>query len=277
MPNRRRRREPDLVVLDRVAIGVGLLAEHLEAERGGRVRARSSRRRWRAARRSCPATSAASLRGRRSAILLTWLITPPVEPRPKVSAAGPLSTSTRSMLKRSRLYSPMSRTLSRKRSPPAGKPRSQKICDADTPPSAAVNVTPGTLRSASWSEVIACCRMSGSGTVLMNCGMSRSGISVRLMLVVSVLNPCPSGGAVTFTSGRVCDCCASVGPVPDSIRMTAAAIGRFWKRDMELPLVVAFVCRRARLLGRTRGSPGWPSDAYLVCCHRNGKRSQLHL
>ena len=76
--------------------------------------------------------------------------------------------------------------------------------------------------------------------VLMNCGMSRSGVSVRVAVdVESVLKPWPSGGAVTFTSGSVCDCCASAGPVPDSMRITAAAIGRFLKRHMGLPLVVA--------------------------------------
>ncbi len=100
-----------------------------------------------------PSISAASLRGSRSALFCTWLITPPVDPRPKVRAAGPFSTSTCWMLKRSRLYSPMSRTPSRKRSPATGKPRSQKICDACTPPSAAVMVIPGTLRSASESDV----------------------------------------------------------------------------------------------------------------------------
>ena len=55
--------------------------------------------------------------------LLVWLMMPPVEPRPKMSAEGPFITSIDSVAKTSRLYSPRSRTPSMKRSPPAGKPR----------------------------------------------------------------------------------------------------------------------------------------------------------
>ena len=48
---------------------------------------------------------------------------------------------------------------------------------------------PGTLRSASDSCVAFCERINASGTVLMNCGMSRSGVSVRVaLLVASVRN-----------------------------------------------------------------------------------------
>ena len=185
--------------------------------------------------------------------MVTWLMTPPVEPRPKASADGPFRTSMRSMLKRSRLYSPMSRTASRKRSPPAGKPRSQKTCEADTPPSAAVNVIPGTLRSASCSDVSPCCRITGSGTMFMNCGMSRSGVSTPSAVDVdSVLNS-ESGVLVTLTSGSVCVCC----PIaePENMRTAAAAMGRFVKRDMVGTPRVLAGCRFERACW---GVPGWP-------------------
>ena len=45
---------------------------------------------------------------------------------------------------------------------------------------------PGTLRSASCSVVAPCERISACGTMLMNCGMSRSGVSVRVPLADGV-------------------------------------------------------------------------------------------
>ena len=99
----------------------------------------------------------------------------------------------------------------------------------------------------------------------MNCGMSRSGVSVPGGgRVESVLKPSPSGGAVTFTSGSVCDCWASAARTGQH-QDGGGAIGRFLKRDMGLPLVLRCLPQSA-LAGQDTGSPGWPSDAYLVCC-----------
>src|SRR5688572_9908082 len=99
---------------------------------------------------------------------------------------------------------------------------------------------PGTLRSASCNVVAPCAWMTDCGTVLMNWGMSRIGVSVRVGLtVVSVRYESPR----TRTSGSVCSDCACAwahsGAAVEKASNIAAASGRRLKRSIFHPLLVA--------------------------------------
>lgn len=59
-----------------------------------------------------PAVPLTSWTGVSFGVLLTWLMMPPVDPRPNRTEEGPFSTSTDSRLKVSRAYWPRSRTPS---------------------------------------------------------------------------------------------------------------------------------------------------------------------
>jgi hypothetical protein len=93
--------------------------------------------------------------------------------------------------------------------------------------------------------------MTDCGTVLTNCGMSRSGVSVRVApRVVSVRKPSPYGADCTLTSGKVFSgmpvVCA--GAIPGAYRnnmATAAATGFLSNCGIGFFLLV---CRRNRWL-----------------------------
>ncbi len=106
--------------------------------------------------------------------LLTWLIAPPVDPRPNITADGPLRTSTDSRLNVSRAYWPKSRMPSTKMSLRAENPRRVRLSPCAPPPSPAVMLTPVTLRRASRRLKAACSRITSSGTIVMDCGVSCS-------------------------------------------------------------------------------------------------------
>ncbi len=110
--------------------------------------------------------------GARLGALLTWLIAPPVEPRPKMTADGPFSTSTDSRLKVSRVYMPKSRIPSTKMSLRAENPRRVRLSPWAPPPSPAAMLTPVTFRRASRRLKAACSRMTSSGTTVTDCGVS---------------------------------------------------------------------------------------------------------
>src|SRR5262245_59060026 len=95
--------------------------------------------------------------------LLTRLIEPPAEPRPVKAEPGPLTTSTCSRLKGSRDCGPRSRAPSTKMSLRALNPRSVRLSPAGAPPSPAVIVKPGTLRSTSRSVVAPCSSLELEG------------------------------------------------------------------------------------------------------------------
>ncbi|MCY1235974.1 hypothetical protein D9M72_486080 [compost metagenome] len=110
---------------------------------------------------------------------MTRLIRPPAEPRPYSTAAGPLTTSTRSTLDRSRKYSASSRMPSTNWSAIAVKPR---IETWSRWPSPCENDTPGTFFSASCIDVACWSRITSAVTTLTVCGTSRSGASVLVAL-----------------------------------------------------------------------------------------------
>ncbi|MNT33481.1 hypothetical protein D3C72_1694110 [compost metagenome] len=104
---------------------------------------------------------------------------PPEEPRPYKTAAGPLITSRRSTFDRSRKYRASSRKPSTNWSPMAVKPRmniwSRWPSPVDRP-------TPGMFFMMSWIDMAFWSRMTAAGTTLIVCGTSRSAISVLVPL-----------------------------------------------------------------------------------------------
>ena len=125
----------------------------------------------------------ASSRAFSSGFFVTRLTRPPAEPRPYSTEAGPLSTSTRSMLERSRKYSASSRTPSTNWSLMAEKPR---IVTWSRWPSPTEKDRPGTFCSASCSDCAFWSCSTTAGTTLTVCGTSRSGTLILVAAAVSV-------------------------------------------------------------------------------------------
>ena len=107
-----------------------------------------------------------------------WLITPPVEPRPKATEEGPFSTSIDSRKNGSRVYWPRSRIPSMKKSPRAEKPRRVRL-SPENPPSPAASEMPVTLRSASCTVLAARSSITSRGTTVTDCGVSAMVVGSR--------------------------------------------------------------------------------------------------
>ena len=148
---------------------------------------------------------------------VTRFTEPPVEPRPVYVEPGPLITSICSSANTSRVCEPASRTPSMNTSEPASKPRIFKLSPAGCPPSPALNVMPGTVRSASTSEVEPVSAISACEITVTDFGVSISG-------AVNLLDVGSGGVASPVTTTSACGprCCANAA-VEVSARATALA------------------------------------------------------
>ncbi|MNT09704.1 hypothetical protein D3C72_1445010 [compost metagenome] len=112
--------------------------------------------------------------------LVMRLMSPPDDPRPYSTDAGPLSTSTCSMFDRSRKYSASSRIPSTNWSAIAEKPRMVTWSRCPSPCDMPI---PGTARSTSCMDCAAWSRIKVCGTTFTVCGISRKGASILVALV----------------------------------------------------------------------------------------------
>src|SRR3989344_673975 len=157
-----------------------------------------------------PTDSDASLASSVVASLVMRMMQPVEAPRPTSAPAGPLTISTCSRLKMSRLTAPRSRMPSTKVDCCEAKPRIWKVSPAEVlPPSPNCMVMPGVLRSASIRLAAPCSLSTSFLTTCTVLGVSSSGWVNLFEADSSALNELVRE-ALTETSSRVLVSCGAV-------------------------------------------------------------------